>query len=118
MVAKKSNSKECDWTWPDLAVKHIRRSGMSLIAGLLHHGSGPMDTNLLDPWFPEKFAAYARAVAERFPWIQEYTPINEPLTTARFSCLYGYWYPHARDELSFLRAVLNQCKAVVLAMRA
>ena len=23
-----------------------------------------------------------------------WTPINEPLTTARFSALYGHWYPH------------------------
>ena len=25
----------------------------------------------------------------RYPWIDAYTPVNEPLTTARFSGLYG-----------------------------
>ena len=43
----------------------------------------------LDPRFPELLARYARMVAERYPWVDDYTPINEPLTTARFSALYG-----------------------------
>ncbi|HEU4597693.1 MAG TPA: sugar nucleotide-binding protein, partial [Pyrinomonadaceae bacterium] len=86
--------------------------------GLVHHGSGPRSTSLLDPLFPEKLAEYARAVAERYPWIEDYTPVNEPLTTARFSGLYGHWYPHGRDALMFARALLAQVRAVVLSMRA
>ena len=83
----------------------------------MHHGSGPQHTSLLDPSFPEKLAAYARAVAERYPWVDAWTPVNEPLTTARFSALYGLWYPHATDAVSFCRALLNQCRGVVLAIR-
>jgi dTDP-4-dehydrorhamnose reductase len=45
-------------------------------------------------------------------------PVNEPLTTARFSALYGLWYPHARDDRSFVVALLNQCRATVLSMQA
>ena len=33
---------------------------------------------------------------------------NEPLTTARFSALYGAWYPHAKDDALFSRAVVNR----------
>jgi dTDP-4-dehydrorhamnose reductase len=88
------------------------------IVGLLHHGSGPRYTNLTDPAFPEKFAEFARVVARRCPAVSTYTPINEPLTTARFSALYGHWYPHARDPLAFVRAFLLQCRGIVLAMRA
>jgi dTDP-4-dehydrorhamnose reductase len=44
--------------------------------------------------------------------------VNEPLTTARFSGLYGHWYPHARDQQTFLRCLINQCRGVVFAMRA
>src|SRR5205085_11688863 len=44
--------------------------------------------------------------------------VNEPLTTARFSSLYGFWYPHHKSEHSFARALLNECRAIVLAMRA
>ena len=109
---------EIDWSWPDQRLQRARDLGIRPIAGLLHHGSGPVYTNLLDPHFPEKFASYAGRVARRYPWIDAYTPINEPLTTARFSALYGHWYPHAEDDSSFVRALLNQCRAAVLAMRA
>lgn len=107
-----------DWRWCDARVERMRELGMAPIAGLLHHGSGPRHTNLLDPAFPEALATYARAVAQRYPHIDAYTPVNEPLTTARFSALYGLWYPHARDDKSFVCALLNQLRATVLAMRA
>ena len=107
-----------DWRWSDRRLEFLRVSSMRPIVGLLHHGSGPRFTNLLDPPFPELLAQYAGAVATRYPWIDAYTPINEPLTTARFSALYGHWYPHKRDAASFCRALINQCRGIVLAMRA
>jgi dTDP-4-dehydrorhamnose reductase len=106
-----------DWRWADARLERLRELHLDPIVGLLHHGSGPRYTNLLDPLFATLFARYARAFATRYPWVQRYTPINEPLTTARFSGLYGHWYPHRRDDRSFVRAVLNQCRAIVLAMR-
>jgi hypothetical protein len=63
-------------------------------------------------------ASYAYEVANRYPWIENYVPINEPLTSALFSGLYGYWYPHHRSEHSFYRMLLNQLKATVLCMDA
>jgi dTDP-4-dehydrorhamnose reductase len=109
---------EYRWDWLDERLLRLRDLGLTPIAGLLHHGSGPRSTSLLDPLFPEKFALYAGHFAERYPWIEDYTPINEPLTTARFSCLYGIWYPHARDDRAFVRAMVNQTRATILAMRA
>lgn len=107
-----------DWSWSDERMSMLQRLGLTPIVGLVHHGSGPRYTDLLDPEFPEKLAKYAAAVAQRYPWVNEYTPVNEPLTTARFSCLYGHWYPHKRDALLFAKALLNQCRAIVLSMRA
>src|SRR5690606_17963704 len=43
---------------------------------------------------------------------------NEPVTTARFSALYGHWYPHRSDERSFWVALLNQIDAIAAAMTA
>ena len=106
------------WSWAEGQLDRIRRRGMTPIVGLLHHGSGPSFTHLGDPHFPEHFADYAGKVAARFPWIEYYTPINEPLTTARFSGLYGLWYPHHSDPLNFLNMLLNQIKATTLAMKA
>ena len=110
--------ESADWRWPDAALERIRELGMRPIVGLLHHGSGPKHTSLVDPEFPEKLARYAAAVAQRYPCVRDYTPINEPLTTARFSGLYGHWYPHGRDDRTFIRALLTECRATVLAMRA
>ncbi len=107
-----------DWRWTDERLARIRDLGIRPIAGLLHHGSGPRDTDLSQPDFPEKLARYAAAVAERYPWLDHYTPVNEPLTTARFSGLYGHWYPHGRDYGLFLRLLVNQINGVRLAMRA
>lgn len=108
---------EFDWRWADERLHGLRGLGIKPIVGLLHHGSGPPYTSLLDPEFPEKLALFARAVAQRFPWVEDYTPVNEPLTTARFSCLYGHWYPHKREPQLFAKALLAQCRATVLAMR-
>jgi dTDP-4-dehydrorhamnose reductase len=110
--------ERADWTWADERLSRLRALGVRPIVGLVHHGSGPRGTSLIDPSFADKLAAYARSVAERYPWVEAYTPVNEPLTTARFSGLYGHWYPHGRDALTFARALLIQCRAIVLAMRA
>jgi dTDP-4-dehydrorhamnose reductase len=107
-----------DFSWTDERLERLRACGIDIVGGLLHHGSGPLHTSLVDPDFPKKFAEYAARVAERYPWIGKWTPINEPLTTARFSGLYGHWYPHGRSEGTFLRALVNQCLGTLAAMRA
>jgi len=107
-----------DWSWSDRRLDGLRRLGIRPIVGLLHHGSGPRYTDLLDPGFPAGLAVHADAVAVRYPWITDWTPVNEPTTTARFSGLYGHWCPHHRDFRSWCRMVVNQCLGTVLAMRA
>jgi dTDP-4-dehydrorhamnose reductase len=107
-----------DFAWTDDRLAMLRERGIKVIAGLLHHGSGPRYTDLLDPDFAGKLGDYAARVAERYPWIEMWTPVNEPLTTARFSGLYGHWYPHGRDYPTFLRALVNECRGTLEAMRA
>jgi len=106
-----------DWSWPDERLARLARLGITPIVGLLHHGSGPRYTNLLDPRFPELLADYAEKVARRYPGAVMFTPVNEPVTTARFSCLYGLWHPHTKDPDCFLRALFNECYGTALAMR-
>ena len=109
---------QADWSWPDERLPVLRKLGVNPIVGLIHHGSGPRHTSLVDPAFPELLAEYAGAVAARYPWVEYYTPVNEICTTARFSGLAGVWYPHGGDEATFVRALLVQCRATVLSMRA
>lgn len=110
--------ESADWRWTDDRLVALQRLGIEAIAGLVHHGSGPRHTSLLHADFADQLADYAGAVAARYPWLSMYTPVNEPLTTGRFSGLYGVWYPHAREDASFVRALLNQCRGIVLSMQA
>ncbi len=109
---------EWDWQWPDLRLARLRTLGVRPVVGLLHHGSGPVWTDLLDPGFAEGLARHAARTARRYPWVRDWTPVNEPLTTARFSALYGHWYPHRTDERDFWLTLLNQIDATRLSMRA
>jgi dTDP-4-dehydrorhamnose reductase len=110
--------ENADWSWADARLPALQQLGVKPIVGLVHHGSGPRHTSLVDPQFADQLAEYAGAVARRYPWVEYYTPVNEPLTTARFSGLSGVWYPHASSPATFIQALLNQCRAVVLSMRA
>ncbi len=110
--------ERCDWRWSDSRLARLRELGVRPIAGLVHHGSGPRRTHLLDPSFGAQLGDYAARVAARYPWIEDWTPVNEPLTTARFAGLYGHWYPHARDDESFWRALVHQVEGVCCAMAA
>jgi dTDP-4-dehydrorhamnose reductase len=108
----------CDVREPAARLVALRARGVDPIVTLLHHGSGPRSTDLLDPAFPALFAAYAGTIARAFPWVRRWTPINEPLTTARFSTLYGVWYPNVRDDRAFGRALVHETLAQQAAMRA
>ena len=111
-------SEKLKWNASDCVLSSMDRLGLHPIVGLLHHGSGPPSTNLLDSDFPEKFAVFSLQVAQRYPWVVDYTPINEPQTTGRFACLYGHWFPHHRSMRSYVRALFHQIKGIVLAMEA
>ena len=56
-----------DFGWTDRRIAALTERGIEVIGGLLHHGSGPFYTDLLDPDFPAKLADYAARVAERYP---------------------------------------------------
>jgi dTDP-4-dehydrorhamnose reductase len=115
---ERHNGNDADWRSSDEALSALRDVDIVPIVGLMHHGSGPAGASLVHEGFVPGLVAHAARVANRYPWIEWYTPINEPLTTARFSGLYGLWYPHGRDDRIFARALVNQCRATVLAMRA
>jgi len=117
-VAPDGDLSRADWSRSDERLEHLRELGVRPIVGLLHHGNGPSDTDLLDPAFPERFAAYAAVVAERYPWVDAYIPVNEPLTTARFCGMYGFWHPHGRDRATMAKILHHQLHGSILAMRA
>jgi dTDP-4-dehydrorhamnose reductase len=110
--------KNADWSWHDKRLGMLRDAGVKPIVGLLHHGSGPRGMSLADGRFPKALAHYATAVLERYPWIDTFLPINEPLTTARFGGLYGWWQPHDTSLERCVTLLLNQCLAIRAVGRA
>ncbi len=107
-----------DFSNAERNLKKLLELRIDPVIGLVHHGSGPVYATIESENFAPGLAAYAKKVAEKFPWIEHYTPINEPLTTARFCGLYGHWYPHKHDTISFIKILMNECKATILAMEA
>ena len=105
------------WAGVEAALNALRHRGIKPIAGLVHHGSGPRYADILSPSFATALSDFAGKVARHFPWIEYYTPVNEPLTTARFCALYGFWFPHRRSDRAFAQALINEMHAIVLCMK-
>src|SRR3981081_2309520 len=43
---------DLDWTWAEERLGYLSELKITPIVGLLHHGSGPKHTSLIDPEFP------------------------------------------------------------------
>ncbi len=103
-----------DWGWTDRYLSQVRFLGLTPIADPLHHTSFPqwLEHGFANPEFPEVYEAFVRAFAERYPWITDYTVINEPVATAILSGFIGEWYPHWRDREGVVRIILGKVRAI------
>jgi beta-glucosidase len=107
-----------DWGFADLTFKDLLRRNIVPIVDLCHFGVPDWIGNFQNPDFPALFAEYSKAFAQRFPWVQLYTPINEMFICALFSASYGWWNEQERSDQSFVRALKHIVKANVLSMEA
>jgi beta-glucosidase/6-phospho-beta-glucosidase/beta-galactosidase len=107
-----------DWSFSDETLCDLRRRKVVAIIDLCHFGVPDFIGNFQNPDFPQLFADYARAFAQRYPWIQLYTPVNEMSICALFSGLYGWWNEQQRSDRAFVTALKHLVKANLLAMRA
>jgi beta-glucosidase/6-phospho-beta-glucosidase/beta-galactosidase len=105
-----------DWEFADVTLGDMKRRNLIPILDLCHFGVPDWIGNFQNPDFPQLFATYAAAFAERYPWVQLYTPVNEMFICAVFSAKYGWWNEQATDDRSFVTALKNIVKANVLAM--
>src|SRR5688500_1361512 len=103
-----------DWTFTDRAMTAMQDEGIEPIVDLLHFGLPDDVPGFGDTAFPDRFAGFVAAFADRFPRARYYTPVNEPLITALFSAKLGYWNERASDDRSFVRAMLNVARCAVL----
>jgi beta-glucosidase len=108
--------RKFDWEFADLTLNELRRRNIMPIVDLCHFGAPDWIGDFQNPDFAPLFATYAAAFAERYPWIQLYTPVNEMFICAVFSAKYGWWNEQLKTDLGFVTALKHLVKANVLAM--
>jgi beta-glucosidase/6-phospho-beta-glucosidase/beta-galactosidase len=107
-----------DWSFADEAMGEIRRLELTPILDLLHFGVPDWLGNFQNPELPVHFAAYAAAVADRYPWVRFYTPVNEIFVTARISAKDGQWNEQLKTDKGFVTAIKHCVAASILANHA
>jgi beta-glucosidase/6-phospho-beta-glucosidase/beta-galactosidase len=107
-----------DWEFTDQVFAEIRRRGILPIVDLCHFGVPDWIGNFQNPEFPHFFAEYARAFAQRFPWVELYTPVNEMYVTAKLSAIKGLWNERLASDQAFVTAVKHLARANILAAQA
>jgi beta-glucosidase/6-phospho-beta-glucosidase/beta-galactosidase len=116
VVAAGTHARDFDWRWTDRALASLRDHGLEPILDLLHFGLPDDIPAVGDPRLVERFATYVREVAERYPWVRYYTPVNEPLVTAVMSARAGVWNERARDDRAFVAALDNVVTCAISGM--
>jgi beta-glucosidase/6-phospho-beta-glucosidase/beta-galactosidase len=104
-----------DWAFADESLAEIRRLGITPILDLMHFGIPDWMGDFQNPEMPVHFAAYAGAVAQRYPWVRGYTPVNEIYVAARNSGWDGLWNERLRTERGFVTALKHLVAANLLA---
>ena len=107
-----------DWSFTDETFNDLFAREIAPIVDLCHFGVPDWIGNFQNPDFPVLFAQYAKAFAERFSWVQLYTPVNEMYICATFSASYGWWNEQLQSDTAFVTALKHIVKANVLAMEA
>jgi beta-glucosidase len=107
-----------NWDFADVTFADLLRRDITPIVDLCHFGVPDWVGDFQNGDFPALFAVYARAFAERFPWAQFYTPVNEMYICALFSARYGWWNERLTSDRAFVTALKNIVRANVLAMHA
>lgn len=107
-----------DWSFTDEVMPALRDMEITPIVDLCHFGVPDWLGDFQNADFPHYFAEYARAFAQRYPWVRLYTPVNEMYITAEFSGYYGWWNERLTSNEGFVGAIRNITRASFEAMLA
>ena len=105
-----------DWEFADVTLAELKQRDITPILDLCHFGVPDWIGDFQNPDLPQLFALYAGEFAERYPWVQLYTPMNEMFICAVFSAMYGWWNEQLKSDRAFVTALKNIVKANVMAM--
>ena len=107
-----------DWEFADLVMAELQRLELTPILDLLHFGVPDWLGDFQNPELPVHFADYCDAVAERYPWVRYFTPVNEIYVTARMSAKDGVWNEQLSDDRAFVTALKHITAASILGTQA
>jgi beta-glucosidase/6-phospho-beta-glucosidase/beta-galactosidase len=107
-----------DWDFADAALGELKRLGIHPILDLIHFGLPDWIGDFQNPDLPLLFHDYCAAVAERYPWVRAYTPVNEAFVTARNSARDGLWNEQLKSDRAFVTAVKHLAAAGILGCQA
>jgi beta-glucosidase/6-phospho-beta-glucosidase/beta-galactosidase len=107
-----------NWEFADRTFKALQDLHITPIVDLCHFGVPDWVGDFQNPDWPALFAGYAKAFAQRFPWVRYFTPINEIFIAALFSARYGWWNERLASDRAFVTALKHLCQANVRAMMA
>lgn len=102
-----------DWAFADEAMGEIRRLGITPILDLVHFGVPDWVGDFQNPELPVHVARHADAVAERYPWVRFWTPVNEIYVAAKFSAKEGHWNERLSTERGFVTALKHLAAAAI-----
>lgn len=107
-----------DWDFADLVMNEMRRLNIVPILDLLHFGLPDWIGDFQNPDLPLLFAGYCGAVAQRYPWVRYYTPVNEIFVTAKMSAKEGAWNEQLKSDAGFVTAIKHCVAASILGTQA
>jgi beta-glucosidase len=113
-----------DWSWTDEVLPYmVEHCGIRPIVDLIHYGAPLwLDDTFLARDYPERVAAYAAAVVERYGHLAtDWTPLNEPRIHAHFAGRAGVWPPYRRGRRGYaavLVALAAGMQRTIAAIRA
>ena len=107
-----------DWDFADLVMNEMRRLDIVPILDLLHFGLPDWIGDFQNPDLPLLFAGYCGAVAQRYPWVRYYTPVNEIFVTAKMSAKEGAWNEQLKSDAGFVTAIKHCVAASILGTQA
>ncbi len=104
-----------DWSLCDGPMEKMRTLEITPILDLLHFGVPDWLGDFQNPDLPVQFGRYTGAVAERYPWVRFYTPVNEIYVAARKSALDGDWNERLRSDRAFVTALKHLTACAIAA---
>lgn len=104
-----------DWTWLDRVVAAAEKAKLKLYIDLWHYGY-PEWLDIMSPEAPAHFAAFAEAIAKRYPSIMHWCICNEPTLLVERGGQKGEWQPFLElaDPAEFRHQI---CRCIIAASR-